>query len=392
MNEVVFERCQDYDYNNVKNAVYRLIGKLRDNDETVHENETILIKINNIGPYPPECAATTHPSVVEAVIDFVLERGGKPIVCDGPIVVPQKLPFRLSGIEEVCSKKKVALLNFNIPQTIFVDVKISGGTKIGSVLIPQVVLDADGIINIPKFKTHDLTVFTGAVKNLFGFTPFHIRMPLHRNFPKERDFSELLIDIYSVFQKKIRLNVMDSVVVMEGDGPVSGTPKHIGLILASYEAALLDAACVWIAGGEPSAHSTTRIALNRSDRHIKPDNFQVFVRDFEDLPRSSFVLPQNTMKIYGKLFQYLPKNTLYFRPQVNSQVCTLCNTCINNCPVKALRIANGQVDLQPEECFACFCCREACEVGAIEIQGYLMGSKSFFNTANYFKKLLRKFK
>jgi uncharacterized protein (DUF362 family)/NAD-dependent dihydropyrimidine dehydrogenase PreA subunit len=393
MDQVVFEYCNSYDFKNVKNAVYRLIGRLNGNDDKiVRKNEKILIKINNIGPYPPEAAATTHPSIVEAVIDFILENGGMPIVCDGPIAAPQKLPFRFSGIEEVCNRRKVALLNFNSAETRYIDAIISGGTKIDSILIPQAVLDADGIINIPKFKTHDLTVFTGAIKNLFGFTPFHIRMPLHRKFHKESEFSALLIDIYSVFQKKIRLNIMDAVDVMEGDGPVSGTSKHIGLILASYEAALLDAACVWIAGGKPSAHSTTRIALDRYDRHISPDNVEVFVRNFENLPRTSFVLPQNTMKIYGKLFQYLPKNTLYFRPRVNSQACMLCNTCINNCPVKALSILNKKVVLQFQECFACFCCREACEAGAVEIQGYLMGSANIFNTAKYFKKLLCKLK
>jgi len=183
---------------------------------------------------------------------------------------------------------------------------------------------------------------------------------------------------------------MDAVNVMEGDGPVHGTSKHIGLILASFDASLLDAACVWIVGKKPSEHSTTRIVLNRYERHIDPDNIERFVKDFEDLQRTSLVLPQNTMKISGRLFQYLPKNTLYFHPKINSKACTLCKTCISNCPAKALNVSNGKIVLLSHECLECFCCREVCEAGAIKIQGHLMGSESIFNTANYFKKLIRK--
>ena len=390
MNQVVYEKCRDYDVVNVKNTVYRLIGKLNGKENVVCKNDKIIIKINNIGPYSPECAATTHPSIVEAVIDFVLENGGVPIVCDGPITVPKKLPFRITGIEEVCNRKKITLINFNNAETTFVEMKIEGGKKIDSIPIPQIVLDADGIINLPKFKTHDLTVFTGAVKNIFGFTPFYIRMPLHRKFHKEIEFSELLVDIYSVFQKKIRLNIMDAVNVMEGDGPLHGTPKHIGLLLASHEASLLDAACVWIAGREPSGHSTTRIALDRYERGIDTDRIEAFVNDVENLQRTCLILPQNTMKISGGLSQYLPNDALYFRPRINYESCTLCKSCVTDCPAKALRISDGKVVLESHKCLECFCCRELCETGAIDIQGYLLGSKSIFNGANYFIKLIRK--
>ncbi|MCF8372359.1 MAG: 4Fe-4S binding protein [Bacteroidales bacterium] len=44
--------------------------------------------------------------------------------------------------------------------------------------------------------------------------------------------------------------------------------------------------------------------------------------------------------------------------------CRVCYTCVRECPVKAIKIINGQAEIVPERCIACGNCVEVCSQGA----------------------------
>ena len=90
-------------------------------------------------------------------------------------------------------------------------------------------MDADIIISLPKFKTHGLTVITGAIKNSYGFLPGAQKARLHKIAGSPKRFHEMLVD---VFQLRVPdLFIVDAVVGMEGNGPASPDLRDIGLIL-----------------------------------------------------------------------------------------------------------------------------------------------------------------
>jgi signal transduction histidine kinase/iron only hydrogenase large subunit-like protein len=44
--------------------------------------------------------------------------------------------------------------------------------------------------------------------------------------------------------------------------------------------------------------------------------------------------------------------------------CRVCYTCVRECPVKAIKIVNGQAEIMPERCIACGNCTQVCSQGA----------------------------
>ena len=108
--------------------------------------------------------------------------------------------------------------------------------KLKNNLVPEALLaaevfEADVVINLPKLKTHTLTLLTGAIKNLYGVVSGFNKSKYHLVAFHPKEFAELLVSIYEVIRPS--LTIMDAVVGMEGEGPYKGEPRFIGAILAS---------------------------------------------------------------------------------------------------------------------------------------------------------------
>ena len=118
-----------------------------------------------------------------------------------------------------------------------------------TVSLSRIVLDADIIISLPKFKTHGLTVITGAIKNSYGFLPGAQKAKLHKAAGSPERFHEVIVDVFRLRVPDFFL--VDAVVGMEGNGPASPDFRDIGLILASDNAVALDAVMATMMGCEP---------------------------------------------------------------------------------------------------------------------------------------------
>ena len=195
--------------------------------------------------------------------ELVSEVGGIPIIGDGSGIVrpgstTTSQAFKVSGIEDVASGYGAELINFETSG--YVEVDVPGARQFSRLHISKAVLEADVIISLPKLKTHELTLYTGAVKNFFGTVPQKNRKQAH--FLEDRDrFGEAVVDIYSVV--KPQLAVMDGVVGMEGNGPSNGTPVFAGVIMASYDCVALDIVASELIGIDPLKVPTNKAALSR---------------------------------------------------------------------------------------------------------------------------------
>ena len=100
------------------------------------------------------------------------------------------------------------------------------------------IMDADILISLPKFKTHGLTVMTGAIKNSYGILPGAQKARLHRIAGTPERFHDVIVEVFRL--RVPDLFIMDAVVGMEGNGPASPDLREIGLVLAADNAVALD--------------------------------------------------------------------------------------------------------------------------------------------------------
>jgi uncharacterized protein (DUF362 family) len=254
-------RCNDY--SNTKTAIKESLRLIGDLEKVIAPGNRVLLKPNVLSIRPPEDAVTTHPAIVSAMCELVSEVGGIPIIGEGsgivgPTSTTTSRAFKASGIENVAFSCGVELINFETYG--YTEVDIPGAKQFSRLHISKAVLEANVIISLPKLKTHELTLYTGAVKNFFGTIPQKNRKQAH--FLEDRNrFGETVIDIYSIV--KPHLVVMDGVVGMEGNGPSNGVPISAGVIMASYDCVALDIVASKLIGIDPLKVPTNKAAISR---------------------------------------------------------------------------------------------------------------------------------
>ncbi len=364
MTKVSIVKCQNYDYVKVKAAVDKSIALAGGLKKTVKKGDRVLLKVNLLKAAKPGHAITTHPSIVKAVCEQVLDLGAIPIVGDAQNIQMDKGMSSLDvcGIKAVCDELKVKAIDFK--DNGFRKVKVSKPVQMKNIWIAKDVLSADTIIALPKMKTHMLTSYTGAVKNFFGCIPFGERMKAHV-LGKDEMFAEVLSDIYSVI--KPSFCVMDGIIGMEGDGPTHGPKRRYNMIAASTDCVSLDAVCSNLMGFK---NLNTVVAAEKRGLGVADLNKIQIIGDkiapfTIKMPNQNMRKSQNIVALLPKsIREYIAKTLLIFEPRVDESKCKKCAICKNACPVKAISMDPYPV-FDRERCIKCFCCHELCPDGAI---------------------------
>jgi len=367
MAKISLLKCDDY--NRVNSAVKESVNLLGGISAFIKPGEKILIKPNLLSPKEPSKAVTTHPEVVKAVIQLVKSAGATPVVGDSPggDVRDIKNLWKVTGMEDICRRENVELINFESAGSKSFNI---GDKNVNPVNFSNAVLDCDGIINVPKLKTHSLMLFTAGIKNLYGCIPGLVKVEYHKLASKNKDFADLLANIYTFFKNKIRFTVVDGVVAMQGNGPSAGEIRKMDLIAASANAALLDAFLLSVLGGDVSkSYILRKLNIKKEDvggieiigSSLKDFNFRNF--KFPSLTKLD-LLPKSLVKMLGGL--------LWVHPKINEKTCVKCMLCAKSCPVEAIaKYENGYPRVSNEKCISCFCCHEMCPYKSIDF------SKSF---------------
>lgn len=362
---VAIVRCECYEDDRVSEGIKETLD-LIGIEPSFFSGKKVLLKPNLLGPFPPGQAVTTHPSLIKGIIEIVKSNGGVPVIGESPGAgnYSIKKVFRETGIYGVAESTGVDLVDFAGDNLTEVDI---GGRFIKSVYLPRTVLDADLIISLPKFKTHSLTCFTGAIKNIFGVVPGNLKSDFHRKAQRPSELAEAIVDLFAVV--KPHLSIMDAVVGMEGEGPSAGRPRDIGYIMASRDAVALDAACVEMIGLKWDLVDIVRIA---SDRGLGCGDIKKI--DIAGLPLdaakiSDFKLPQSAY-LENTLNNWIFSISTYdwLKPRVEEASCIGCDSCYKGCPVDAIEMINHIPRFDYEKCIRCYCCQELCPEHAIELR------------------------
>ncbi len=385
--EVSLVKVTDYQQENLSRGLDRGLKLLGGLDHIISPGSTVFIKINHLSPpSPPEKAIVTHPSFTREIVKKLQSFNCRITVGDD-IQYKGKDGFHASGYRKICEDMGVRLIN--LKEVGFRKIKCRG-TLLKSVYISPSVLESDHVINLPKLKTHSFTIFTGAVKNMFGVIPHGMRTEYHRQFSFPSDFSEMLVDIYSCVPPS--LTIMDGIVSMEGEGPSAGKPRRTNIVLASLDGVALDAVSSKIVGFNPLNIYTTRSAYQRGlgIGDIKKINIlgekisDVTVKDFK---HSAIAVGALQRRIPQILHSYI-QNQLAYIPEINLKKCTGCLECVDICPTGAAQKSNDKARIEKSRCIHCMCCHEVCRFNAIKLKHRPLGT--FIQRANaLYKKTSR---
>jgi len=321
----------------------------------------VLIKPNVLRRSAPEEAVTTHPSVLKAVIERVKEsKPGALWVGDNPGVVgygENEDCFRVTGLRDVAGDHYVNL-NERITTVPFTP------AAEGNIQVSSAVLEADIIISVPKFKTHGLTVLSGAIKNSYGILPGALKGLMHQRAGTPIAFQHMVLEVFKL--RVPDLFIMDAIVGMQGNGPASKDLRHIGLIMAADNAIAMDAVMAMMVGLDPSSLPALVMAAEQKLGSFDKKDLTI---DGEFKTLQDFMLPLMPESGYAApgMRQFFDK-ALAAVPVVNVGSCTICEECVEICPGKALTVEGSLLRVDLGKCIKCYCCQELCPQNAIQLK------------------------
>jgi uncharacterized protein (DUF362 family) len=227
--------------------------------------------------------ACTHPEVVAAVGRLVQEAGAYPFIGDSPAFGTARSVSQRIGLQEAASRYGIPIKNLGRPVSKVVEL---GGREY-RLPISSDVIEADGIINLPKFKSHRQATLTFGVKNLYGCVPGKRKACRHFVSGGDRDwFSHMLVA--NAFILAPRLTLVDAIVAMEGQGPVRGTPRPLNCLVAGTDTVAVDTLCCCLIGFPPLSLCTQKAARQLGMGVWDPSEIDVRGEKVEQLMVSDF--------------------------------------------------------------------------------------------------------
>ncbi|MBQ2952317.1 MAG: DUF362 domain-containing protein [Clostridia bacterium] len=372
---VVLVPLDTYDQPQVDEAVRTGLALLGGVERFVRPEEKVLLKPNLLARALPQKAITTHPAVFSAVARAIRETGCTHISYGdspgNPTTTPDKAAEG-SGITEAAGQFGLTKADFSSGSI----VPFPDGRTARSFYLCNGVQQADALINVCKMKTHALERITGAVKNLYGCVTGVNKATGHALYPNSEVFADMLVDLNRCIAP--RLHIMDGVVAMEGNGPTSGTPTPMNVLLFSDDPVALDAvfcALIHLAPTEvPTCVCGQQQGLGVMDAEKicvrTPAGEMTLAQAQAQFGRKDFDVYRGTLQ-KGLLFKLMPLLPfLQHRPKADPKKCVACGVCEEACPVpeKAVRSGNGQkAKYDYKKCIRCYCCQEMCPVKAIDV-------------------------
>ncbi len=334
------------------------------------EGKKVLLKANLVLAKKPEFAATTHPSVVQACARLLSEMGAAQIVLadspGGPFAAAHiSNVYKTCGISDLEGVHGIALNN----DFTFQKVYFKEGTTLKTFNIINAVYEADVLVNLCKLKTHTLTGFSCAVKNVFGVIPGVEKFEMHATFPTVDEFSEMLNDLNAyLLSQKTYLVVCDGVLGMEGNGPTHGTPKKAGVILVSSSPFALDVAAEHLIGLDGTT-KMLNIAATRG--YIDRDWKNIEIKGMADIPVIPFRRPDTKPTFLQKLPNFMGGRLARLfeaKPAIDKKKCVGCGVCVRSCPKHTIAVDKKKkiAVITRTDCIKCYCCQELCPVGAVK--------------------------
>jgi len=289
---VALIRCSDYSPAKIAEAIttqFKLLGGL---EKFVRRGDTVLLKPNFIAPKPRHHATQTDPAIILAVASLLKDFGARPFVGDSPAWGNVFACVKALKLDEPLKKLAVPVKQLDTPNWCRIGM---GKTKVG---ISSAALDADVIINLPKFKTHQQLVATFAVKNMFGCVSGKRKALWHfRKGGNADDFCKLLIRIYDFLNPA--LTIIDAVTVMDGPGPIRGRARPLGWLVGGTDPVACETICCKLVNINPDDLPIIKTARRMGFGCSDPDKIEIAGDDLPQNPCTDFAPARPTPLMFS---------------------------------------------------------------------------------------------
>lgn len=329
----------------------------------VGAGERVLLKPNMLAARDPDAAVTTHPVLVHVVAELVREAGATVLVGDSPGMGSCQRVAERTGIARAALESGAELVAFDDT------VDLPGCGMFKRIALARTYWEADKIINLPKLKTHEMMTMTCAVKNLFGAVVGAEKAGWHLKAGVSRQhFARLLLEICLL--KKPALNIVDAIVAMEGDGPGSGTPRQMNLLLAGVNPVAVDVVAARLAGIPAELLHVEREAERMGLPGARWEELEVVGEGLGKFLVTPFVLPKGLDVQFGlpQFLKRILRRHLTAWPVVDKSRCVLCGACRDACPPGVITIKDSALSIDTGRCIRCWCCRELCPHKAMAVR------------------------
>jgi uncharacterized protein (DUF362 family) len=229
----------------------------------------VLLKPNMVEPIKASPHMTTHPAMIIAAAEVLLKAKATVVVGEAPgHLRDTQHALEESGIGHALRSEKLTFGDLNYQEVKFMPNK-GKACKLDGFFFPKDVVEADLIVSMPKMKTHHWVGVTAAMKNLYGTIP-GIKYGWPKNVLHHNGIPNTVFDINASLPTAIA--IVDAIECMEGDGPIMGTPKQMGLVVIGTTPTAVDATCCRLMHVEPGNIPYLRLAADKlgtiNDRRI----------------------------------------------------------------------------------------------------------------------------
>jgi uncharacterized protein (DUF362 family) len=203
----------------------------------------------NLVEFESGTPVNTHPMVVHAVFEACKAMGASSVrIAEGPGHRRCTLDLAdAAGYFGIIPGFDDLFTDLNVDEVTSVRLK-KPFSKLRSLYLPDTALAADLIISLPKMKTHHWVGATLSMKNFFGLVPGGV-YGCPKNVLHWAGIDECIADLYATFPRHFAL--VDGIEAMEGNGPIEGTSKRVGVLIAGSDLVAVDATCCRIMGLNP---------------------------------------------------------------------------------------------------------------------------------------------
>lgn len=254
MSKVSIIKCNDYE--EVKSRVKKAIEPLGGINAFIDEGDVVVFKPDLFTEAKKEERLTTDPLFIKAVIELAQAITPKIYLATIPVNGVSTETLSKTGVLKVLKETDTQLINLE-EGNFFTDT-IDSYKVLKSVKFAQILQRADAIINLPKLRTDEFTGLSLSIQNVLSLIhPKDVRSLYELT---KEEFSQGLVDAYSVIEKEISLNILDAVVGAEG---TSQTPIKANHILASKDGVALDVVASEMTKHDPFVIESIKDSYNR---------------------------------------------------------------------------------------------------------------------------------
>ena len=250
--ETTIVRAAAYDQ-----RLYDIVRRLIASERLDVRGRRVVIKPNLVD-FEPGTAINTHPLLVHAACEAFRALGASQVtIAEGPGNRRDTLGLaEAAGYFRIIPGFEDSFVDLNVDEVTLVDLP-QRFSRLKRVYLPNTVLGAALFVSMPKMKTHHWAGATLSMKNLFGVVPGGV-YGWPKNVLHWAGIAESIADLHSVLPRAFTL--VDGIVGMEGNGPIQGVAKPMGVLVAGTDPVAVDATCCRLMRLDPLRMEYMRMA------------------------------------------------------------------------------------------------------------------------------------